>query len=613
MSNFAIGCNYWASNAGMYMWREFDAEVVEKDFALLASYGVDTLRVFPLWTDFQPVEQLYVSRKIYMERTDEQPLATYGGLSEKQLQNFSVMLDLAEKYNLKLIVALMTGWMSGRYFCPDIVRHENPLTSAKAIVWETRFISEFVPRFKNRECIVAWEPGNECNVMDGTLPWRGVSRDQAELWLATITNAIRVADNTRPIYAGMHGLVVGGTWDFDMVSHYTDMQTTHPYPAFTPFCDIETITSYRAALHAAAESVYYAGVSNQLCMVEEIGTFNQMLLGDEYTPEYLEKSLFSSFQYAATGYLWWCGFDLKLEFAPYDTTGIERDLGLANDKGEPKPIIKKMKEMKGVVTEIGDLPAFEKDAVVILTTEPDSWKNAYGAFCMAAQAGYSVDFMTKTQAFKKSDFYIIPSLNMDLRLKWLPKLVKEIEDGATLLLTYNSGYFDNFEKLMGLKVRGREAVRKQKPFTLNGKEITIASDVDLHLVANTAEVLATCNGNIMLARNKVGKGYVYFLNGAPENVYTESYLPYESNLNEIYAYVLQDIQKPIRLCSKQCTTTYHRLENGDVAVLVTRFDENTEIAFTLFDKYRIKDTKYCKVKDNKICFESFYAYLMLTK
>lgn len=52
MKEFMTGCNYWASNAGMLMWRDFDAETVEKDLALLSSFGVDTLRVFPLWSDF---------------------------------------------------------------------------------------------------------------------------------------------------------------------------------------------------------------------------------------------------------------------------------------------------------------------------------------------------------------------------------------------------------------------------------------------------------------------------------------------------------------------------------------------------------------------------------
>ena len=51
----AIGCNYWASNAGVYMWRNWNPAQVEKDLDLMAAHGMTVLRVFPLWPDFQPL------------------------------------------------------------------------------------------------------------------------------------------------------------------------------------------------------------------------------------------------------------------------------------------------------------------------------------------------------------------------------------------------------------------------------------------------------------------------------------------------------------------------------------------------------------------------------
>ena len=56
---FRVGCNYWASHAGMMMWRNWDAAQVERDFAALAGNGVRALRVFPLWPDFQPLTRQY--------------------------------------------------------------------------------------------------------------------------------------------------------------------------------------------------------------------------------------------------------------------------------------------------------------------------------------------------------------------------------------------------------------------------------------------------------------------------------------------------------------------------------------------------------------------------
>ena len=611
MKSFMIGCNYWASNAGMYMWREFDEKIVEKDFALLSSHGVDTIRVFPLWPDFQPVSKMHVSNKVFTERAGDIPIETYGGLDKKQLNNFSVMLDLAEKYNLKVIVALITGWMSGRLFYPEIIMHENPLTSPKAIIWETRFIAEFIPHFKDRDCIIAWEPGNECNVLDGTLPNRGVSRDQAELWLLTITNAIRAADNTRPIYAGMHGLGFGGTWELDMVAHYTDMQTTHPYPLFTDFCDIERITSMRAALHSAAESVFYGSTTDRPCLVEEVGTLGPMVISDEYSPEYLEKSIFSSYQYGTTGYLWWCAFDQdKFDFAPYDGSGLERNLGLAYSNCEAKPILKKMKEMHSVLSEIGDLEPYEKDIEVILVNDFEAWKNAYGAFCMAAQAGLSVGFSYKSRALQKAKNYIIPCVNSDTHLKFLSALIKEIENGANLLISYDGGHLGEFEKLTGLKVKGREGVRKQKQFSIKEKSISVNASADLLLVADKAEVLIADGDNIILSRNKLGSGYVYFLNCALENTYTQLYNAPDSDLCEVYRYVFDLSNKPIVLASKKCSVTYHT-KDDKILALITNFGDVDEVAFKLNDGYVIADNKYCTINGQTIRLSENYCWLLL--
>ena len=614
MKNFAIGCNYWASNAGMYMWKNFDREIVEKDLALLSSYGVDTIRVFPLWSDFQPVSKMFVSNKVFTERVGDTPIKTYGGLDQKQMDNFSALLDVAEKYGLKVIVALITGWMSGRLFYPEILTNENPLTSPKAIVWETRFISEFVPYFKGRKCIVAWEPGNECNVLDGTLPACGVTPEQAELWLMTITNAIRAADNTRPVYAGMHGLGFGGAWDLKMVAHYTDMQTTHPYPLFTEYCDIEAITSMRPALHAAAESVFYSSSTDRPCLVEEVGTLGPMVISDDYSPEYLEKSLFSSFQYGTSGYLWWCAFDQdKFDFAPYDCSGLERNLGLIYGDFKPKPVLKEMSKMHEVIREIGELPPYERDIEVILVNDREEWKNAYGAFCLAAQAGLSVGFSHKSDVFKRAKNYIIPCVSSDVNYKFLPSLLKEVENGANLLISYDGGHLGSFERLTGLKVKGREGVKKRKDFSVGESRLSADVSADLILVADKAQVLIGSEGNIVLSINQVGKGSVYFLNCALENTYTQTYNSQDLGLHKVYDTVFGSMVKPIRLKSDKCAVTYHKISGEGTLVLITKFEDADKIEFDLNDGYRIAGVKYCSIEGKTILFSENYCCLQLEK
>ena len=56
---FITGVNYWASNAGIRMWTQFSPETIDDDFQHLAKMKLDVVRLFPLWPDFQPIQQLY--------------------------------------------------------------------------------------------------------------------------------------------------------------------------------------------------------------------------------------------------------------------------------------------------------------------------------------------------------------------------------------------------------------------------------------------------------------------------------------------------------------------------------------------------------------------------
>jgi endo-1,4-beta-mannosidase len=274
--------------------------------------------------------------------------------------------------------------MSGALFVPTALYGENFVSSPIAKYFEQLFIKGFIERFRERECIIAWDLGNECNNNAAVK-----NRWEVANWIATITNAIRAADPTRPIYSGMHFTRINNDWNAEMLALYTDMQTTHPYPAYTDYCDSEGLNEMRASLHAAAESVYVADISNQPCLVEEIGSLSPITLSDDYLPEYIEKSLFSSFQYNTTGYLWWCAFEQdKLDFPPYDCNQLERNLGLAYADYTAKPVLNKMKKMSDVVKELGVLPTPKADAVCVLTFAVDQWKRTCGkslSRCLAVQ------------------------------------------------------------------------------------------------------------------------------------------------------------------------------------------------------------------------------------
>ena len=63
------------------------------------------------------------------------------------IERFQYFADRAEENGLKLVVGLVTGWMSGRLFVPPALEGLNVLTDPLAIQWETRLVRYFVKRF----------------------------------------------------------------------------------------------------------------------------------------------------------------------------------------------------------------------------------------------------------------------------------------------------------------------------------------------------------------------------------------------------------------------------------------------------------------------------------
>ena len=115
------------------------------------------------------------------------------------MDKFSAFLEVCENVGIKVIVGLITGFMSGRLFVPSALYGKNLLTDQTALYFEQLFIKGFINRFKNSPVIYAWDLGNECNNLSPI-----ENRYQACNWIATISNAIRAEDNTRPIVSGMH-------------------------------------------------------------------------------------------------------------------------------------------------------------------------------------------------------------------------------------------------------------------------------------------------------------------------------------------------------------------------------------------------------------------------
>lgn len=515
---FFIGCNYWASHAGMFMWRDWDAKVVESDFERLARARVNTLRVFPLWPDFQPLRMHYTGGGAPKEiRMGEEPLpdteAGQAGVDEVMLGRFREFCDLAEKHGLRLIVGLLTGWMSGRWFVPEMLQEKNVLTDPLALKWEIKFVRLMVRRFRSHPAILAWDLGNECNCL-GPLN----TSEEAYAWTAAISMTIRVEDPEHRIVSGMHSLLPDGVWRMQDQGELTDVLCTHPYPLFTPHCDTDPMNRMKSALHAAAESTMYASIGGRPCFAEETGVLGPMMISDEYAADYLRAMMLTLLAHDLRGMMWWCANEQSaLTRTPYDWHAVERELGLFRLDGSKKPVLTELTRFSEFVDSLpfDRLPPAAEDAVCLLTHGQDVWAAAYGAFILAKQSGLTLRFAwVEDASLPEAPVYLVPSLEgtASLTRRMQCALTERVRAGAKLYLSMNGPLLSPFAELTGVRVLTRMHRPSAPKVTLDGETFPLFSDYLLELEALDAEVLARGDhGEILFTRRALDKGTVYAL------------------------------------------------------------------------------------------------------
>lgn len=519
---FEVGCNYWASHAGVYMWRDWDAGKVEKDLDLLVAHGMTVLRVFPLWPDFQPITAEYGGCGAFRGYAQNGgPLKNYAAVDDVMIDRFRYLCDAAEKRGIKLVVGLVTGWMSGRLFVPPALEGKNVLVDPDAIAWQCRFVRYFVDSLKNHPAIVAWDLGNECNCMGDARP------GQLWLWMHAVSSEIRVNDPSRPVVSGMHSVktLKDAKVNVRQQGELVDWLTTHPYPLWTPECNLEPFDTLRNGCHPACETTLYANLSGRPAFVEEAGSMGPGIVSEDRAAAAMRMQMFSCWAAGVPAFVWWCAFDQgHLDFAPYDWTAIERELGLFKADGTPKPTARAMKDFASFIKSLpfAALPPRRIDAAVLVSENEDFWKQALGAWLLSRQAGFDICYAPAEGDWPESSFYILPSSASNSYTTYShrawKRLVGKVQLGATVLITLGNGaVLSDLEAVAGVRTEShfkcnttRHVIAKKGAFDLPDSYARRISLVEGDVLAKDAE------GSPVMTMKRLGTGRVVFVNGAVE-------------------------------------------------------------------------------------------------
>ena len=594
---FMLGCNYWASNAGVDMWKNFNPKAIEKDLKVLSKHGVRYMRVFPLWREFQPVAPNIggggVIREYVMEGGSK-PTNPYF-LDEKMLDHFSLFLDLCDKYNIKLVVGIITGWMSGGLFIPSALYNKNILEDPTALYFEQLFIKGFVEKFKDREAIYAWDLGNECNCSGGIK-----NSHSAAAWTALISNAIKAADPSRNVVSGMHGLYLEERWKLQDQAMFTDILTTHPYPFWCKHTTIDETLSYRTTTHATTETKWYADIGGKPCLAEEIGTMGPMVCSNEKAADFLRLNMFSLWANGSLGVMWWCNCDQNLlETYPYTVQMVERELGLMTAQYKPKPVLLEMKKFAEFMEEKEiDLPKAEEQGICLLTKNQDQWGAAYMSYALAKSVGLNLKFSyAMEQELPDSKLYLIPSPTGQTPF---PKstydaLKKKVYEGADVYISAGKVFLEGFEEFVGLKVIDSYASAETKTVKLDGAEIPFYRAFTKKYQVATAKVLAEDEtGNPSITVNKYGKGRVFYIDAPIETNLTGMHNAFNGRFEKIYETIFKDYIKalPVSINAKDVVFTIHNDTDCTYFVAINHSDTEKEMGLDLKGKFQIDSVIY---------------------
>ena len=355
---FAIGVNYWPRRKAMYWWSDFDAGEVAGEFDVIAGTGMNVVRLFLLWDDWQP-----------------EP----GSVSAARLADFGTVCDLSAERNLRLDVTFFTGHMSGPNWCPawllegnvsppsphvrqvisrgQIVDsgYRNPFHDPVARSAARLLLQTVVGEYHDHEAIWMWNLGNEPDLFA-----HPHSADAGREWVREMTGVVKDIDPAHDVTCGLHtaSLFEDNGLRVDQVFAETDVAVMHGYPMYVPWAHDPLDPEFVPYLCALTSSL-----SGKPCLAEEWGgcttpgvdestmwhwtsyagqARSQFMTGESAFAGYVGEVLPRLQATGATGAMLWCFADYHESLwdrPPCDPNGAihERHFGLVRPDGTLKP------------------------------------------------------------------------------------------------------------------------------------------------------------------------------------------------------------------------------------------------------------------------------------
>ena len=374
---FILGVNYWPRRKAMYWWSDFDPAEVDDEFAVIREIGLDVVRIFLLWDDFQPEPD---------------------GVSINALQHLEHVCDIAERHGLRIDLTFFTGHMSGPNWTPGWLRggplpphnwirqvvsdgrlikngYRNMFHDPVALSASTLLLETVVKWLQAHPAIWMWNLGNEPDLF----AWPNTPKAGQE-WVREMTMRIKAIDPTHPVTCGLHAasLHENNGLEIHRVYAETDKAVMHAYPMYVDYARSPLDPDFVPFTTALT-----ASLCGKPVLMEEFGGCTappgkdsytwkwkasglqrtQFMASEEDLAEYFRQVLPRLVEVGATGAMTWCFADYAKELwdrPPCNSAKHERFFGLVRPDGSLKPHAEVIKAFAQTKPQVQPIPAWAR-------------------------------------------------------------------------------------------------------------------------------------------------------------------------------------------------------------------------------------------------------------
>jgi endo-1,4-beta-mannosidase len=360
MSAFLLGVNYWPRRSAMYMWQRFDTGEIREDMSRIKALGLDMVRFFLRWDDFQPAA----------DRMDD-----------GMLRRFDAVMDAVAEAGLRAMPTLFCGHMSGVNWLPAwSLDPATPHGRFRTIAGETEspygigdfyhdprllnaqelFARSVGERVRGHEALYGWDLGNEfSNLREPQTP------QHAAQWSERLTAALVETSGA---------LVTGGTHGEDVerdrhirpssLAAPWPIATMHGYSVYATFShgrmDTDVVPFYAALLQAfSGKPLFFTEFGNPECAPGK-NTTAFACLNEEEMAQYGETVLRKLHERGTIGAMWWCWADYDPQLAslpPFDRAPHELHFGMIRADGQEKPVAQMLSRIAKEAWTVREAPA----------------------------------------------------------------------------------------------------------------------------------------------------------------------------------------------------------------------------------------------------------------